>query len=145
MSKHSKEQISKNMRAVKSKGSKIELLLGKSIWNKGIRYRKNNKTIFGKPDFSIKRLKLAIFVDGDFWHGKDWQNRKNDHKSNKKFWLDKIERNISRDREVNIYLKTQGWIVLRFWGSQINRNVDSCAERVYRKYLKLVKLKNMKY
>ena len=69
------------MRAVKNKGSLIELTLGKALWEKGYRYRKNDKTVFGNPDFTFKKRKVAIFVDGEFWHGKDWDHKKFDHKS----------------------------------------------------------------
>jgi DNA mismatch endonuclease Vsr len=125
-----KEQRRKNMVAVKSKNSQIELLLGKALWAKGIRYRKNDKTVFGKPDFSIKKYKIAIFCDGEFWHGKDWELRKNDHKSNQEYWFNKIERNIERDREVNAYLINLGWNVLRFWGNDIKKNLYFCIEQI---------------
>lgn len=95
------------MQAVKSKGSKIETALAKALWAKGFRYRKNNKSVYGKPDFTFKKYKVAIFVDGEFWHGKDWEIRKHDHKSNQDFWLKKIERNIERDKEVNQKLKEE--------------------------------------
>jgi DNA mismatch endonuclease Vsr len=90
MDKLTAEQRRKNMQAVKSKGSKIEIALGKALWGKGFRYRKNDKTVFGKPDFTIKKNKLAIFVDSEFWHGKDWEIRKNDHKSNQEFWIKRL-------------------------------------------------------
>lgn len=118
------------MQAVKSRGSKIETMLGKVLWAKGLRYRKNNKTVFGKPDFTFKKLKIAIFVDGEFWHGKDWETRKHDHKSNVKFWHKKIERNIERDKEVNTKLKSEGWKVLRFWGKEIKKNLANCVEKI---------------
>src|SRR5699024_5370029 len=108
MDKLTKEQRRKNMQANKATGTKPELLLAKTLYGRGHRYRKNNKTVFGKPDLTFKRLKLAIFVDGEFWHGKDWEKRKFNHKTNKKFWHDKIERNIERDKEVNTELKEQG-------------------------------------
>lgn len=82
------------MQAVKNKNSQIELALGKALWAKGYRYRKNDKTVFGKPDFTFKKLKIAIFVDSEFWHGKDWENKKFEHKTNTEFWFHKIERNI---------------------------------------------------
>lgn len=93
------EQRKENMRAVESKGSKIELLLAKELWSKGLRYRKNDKSIFGKPDFVFKSLKIALFCDSEFWHGKNWEERKKDFKSNQEFWIPKIERNIHRDKE----------------------------------------------
>lgn len=118
------------MQAVKSKGSKIELKLGKALWAKGLRYRKNNKYIFGKPDFAFKRYKVAVFVDGEFWHGKDWEIRKNDHKSNKEFWHQKIERNIERDKEVNEFLTNDGWQVLRFWGKEVEKDLVNCVIKI---------------
>jgi DNA mismatch endonuclease Vsr len=130
MDKLNLEQRRKNMQAVKSKNSKIELAIGKSLWANGLRYRKNNKTVYGKPDFTFKKLKIAIFCDSEFWHGKDWINRKNDIKSNKEFWIPKIERNIQRDIEVNEKLLKEGWIVLRFWGNEILKNLSSCTNLI---------------
>lgn len=130
MDKLTKEQRRKNMQAVKSKGSKIETLLAKELWKRGHRYRKNNKTVYGKPDLTFKKYKIAIFVDSEFWHGKDWNNRKKDHKSNQDFWYKKIERNIERDREVNDYLLKTGWQVLRFWGRQIETELVNCVQKI---------------
>ncbi len=97
------------MQAVKSSGSKIEVALAKALFALGYRYRKNDKTVFGKPDIVMKKYKVAIFVDSEFWHGKNWGKRKLEHKSNKKFWLEKIERNKERDKEVNKQLRKDGW------------------------------------
>ncbi len=130
MDKLSKEQRRKNMQAVKSTGSKIEVALAKSLFSKGYRYRKNDKTVFGKPDLTFKKYKIAIFVDSEFWHGKDWEVRKHDHKTNQEFWHKKIERNIERDKEVNRELKKQGWKVLRFWGKQIQKDLNSCVHLI---------------
>lgn len=120
----------KNMQAVKSSGSQIETMLGKALWRQGFRYRKNDKTVFGKPDFTLKKYKIAIFADSEFWHGKDWEKRKHDHKSNIDFWHRKIERNIERDEEVNEALAADGWTVLRFWGKVIKKNLEQCVEKV---------------
>ena len=127
-----KEQISYNMRQIKSMDSQIELILRKTLWHRGIRYRKNVKTIFGHPDIAFKGRKLAVFVDSEFWHGFDWDNRKNDIKTNVDFWLQKIERNIRRDSEVNKQLCDTGWTVLRFWGNDIKKNSEICADDVVR-------------
>lgn len=124
------EQRYRNMSANKSKGTKIELLFGKLLWNAGVRYRKNDKTVFGKPDFVIPGMKIAVFCDGEFWHGKDWDIRKNDHKSNCEFWHSKIERNIERDKEVNKILDEQGWKVFRFWETEIVKESDRCLNRI---------------
>lgn len=118
------------MSANKGKGTKLELLFGKLLWNAGVRYRKNDKTVFGKPDFVIRKMKIAIFCDGEFWHGRNWEERKNDHKSNCDFWHSKIERNIRRDKEVNEQLKAQGWTVFRFWETEITKEPDKCLNRI---------------
>lgn len=124
------EQRRKNMQAVRSTGSKIEKTLAKALFAKGLRYRKNDRTVFGKPDLTFKKYKLAVFVDSEFWHGKDWDKRKFDHKSNQEFWLAKIERNIERDNEVNEKLIAEGWTVLRFWGKDITKNLDKCINEI---------------
>jgi DNA mismatch endonuclease Vsr len=130
MDKLSKEQRRKNMQAVKSKGSKIETLLSKALWAKGYRYRKNDKSVYGKPDLTFKKLKIAIFVDSEFWHGKNWETKKLEHKSNQEFWLTKIERNIQRDKEVNAFLLKESWKVLRFWGKDIEKNLQYCLTEI---------------
>jgi DNA (cytosine-5)-methyltransferase 1 len=130
MDKLSKEQRRKNMQAVRAVGSKIEMILAKKLFARGCRYRKNDKTVFGKPDLTLKKYKIAIFVDGEFWHGKDWDIRKSDHKTNQAFWHGKIERNMERDKEVNTELAKQGWTVLRFWGKEIKANLMDCILRI---------------
>lgn len=125
-----KEQRRKNMQAVKNKGSKIEILLGKELWKRNLRYRKNYKSVFGKPDFVFKKYKVAVFCDSEFWHGKDWETKKHEHKSNIDFWYKKIQRNIERDKEVNDELIKQGWKVLRFWGQDIVKNSLLCANKI---------------
>lgn len=132
MDKLTPEQRRKCMQANKSKGTKPELLLAEALWQAGFRYRKNSKTVFGKPDFSSKKYKIAVFVDGEFWHGKDWEDRKNDIKSNREFWINKIERNMQRDEEVNRRLKADGWQVFRFWDKEITKNVEICALEIKR-------------
>lgn len=130
MDKLTKEQRRKNMQAVRSTGSHIETILAKSLFALGYRYRKNNRSVFGKPDLTFKKYKIAVFVDSEFWHGKDWHIKKYDHKSNQDFWIDKIERNIQRDIEVNEQLLKDGWKVLRFWGKDINKNLRTCTETI---------------
>ena len=130
MSKRTPEQITKNMRAVKCKGSKIEVMLMKELWSRGLRYRKNVKTVFGKPDIAFIGKKVAVFVDSEFWHGFDWENRKTEIKSRRDFWIPKIERNIERDNEVNTHLTEAGWTVLRFWGKDIIKEKNTCVSDV---------------
>ena len=123
----SQQKRSEIMRAVKSTGTKEEVRLGKAMWYLGLRYRKNNRKVFGKPDFTFKKYKIAIFVDSEFFHGKDWEITKPPIKSNQTFWYDKIQRNINRDKEVNAHLQSQGWTVIRFWSRDIKKNLDTCV------------------
>ena len=122
------EQRHKNMQAIKNKDSEIELLLRRELWGRGLRYRKNVKTVFGHPDIAFVGKKVAIFCDSGFWHGYDWEHRKNDIKSRRDFWIPKIERNMQRDIEVTGMLEADGWIVLRFWGKEIKTDVSKCAD-----------------
>jgi len=110
------------MAAIKATGTKAEIILAKALWSKGYRYRKNNKTVFGKPDFTFKKMKVAIFVDSEFFHGKDFENKKKPV-TNAEFWEKKILRNIERDLEVNAKLMLEGWTVLRFWSKDVCNNV----------------------
>ncbi len=122
------EQRHKNMQAIKNKDSEIEILLRRELWRRGLRYRKNVKNVFGHPDIAFMGKKVAIFCDSEFWHGYDWEHRKNDIKSRRDFWIPKIERNMQRDVEVTGTLEAAGWIVLRFWGKEIKADVSKCAD-----------------
>ena len=128
MDNHTAEQRHKNMQAVKNSGSKIETMLQKELWHRGLRYRKNAKQVYGKPDIAFISKKVAIFCDSEFFHGYDWENKNLEIKSNRDFWIPKIERNIARDTEVNNKLKSEGWTVLRFWGNDIKKNLSACAD-----------------
>jgi DNA mismatch endonuclease Vsr len=128
MDRLTKEQRRKNMKAVKNKDTQIELLLRKELWRRNYRYRKNFKQLPGKPDIVLTKYKIAVFCDSEFWHGYDWENRKNDIKSNRDFWIRKIEGNIKRDKEVTEQLEKEGWIVLRFWGNDIKNNLPGCVK-----------------
>ncbi|MDP2893089.1 MAG: very short patch repair endonuclease [Sulfurimonas sp.] len=120
---------SKTAKKIKSKDTKIEVLLGKAMWAKGLRYRKNCKDVFGKPDFCFKGKKIAIFCDSEFWHGKKYLEGER-FKKNADFWETKIKRNIERDKEVNEKLKSEGWIVLRFWGQEIKKDISLVIEQI---------------
>lgn len=128
--KKTKEQISYNMSRVKNKDSAIELALRKELWSRGIRYRKNVSSVFGKPDIAFIGKKVAVFCDSEFWHGFDWDVKKHEIKSRQDFWIPKIERTIQRDKEVNQNLQEQGWTVLRFWGKDIKRDPAACADLI---------------
>ncbi len=124
------EQRRKNMQAIKSKDTSIELALRHALWHCGIRYRKNFKGLPGKPDIVIIKYRIAIFCDSDYWHGYDWENRHRRIKSNREYWIPKIERNMQRDKEVTAQLQEAGWTVLRFWEWQIKKHLDECVDVV---------------
>ena len=121
-------QRKKNMQAIKSSETKIEQTLRKALWHEGIRYRKNYNKLIGKPDIVIKKHKIAIFCDSDFWHGKnDCEEKIN---SNRKFWIEKIKQNKERDLNITLTLRDQGWTVLRFWETDIKTDLQSCIKEI---------------
>lgn len=115
---------SKTAKKIKSKNTGIELLLRHELWKRGYRYRVNDKTVFGKPDIVFHKQKIAIFCDSEFWHGKKFLEGEK-FKVNNDFWEAKIRRNIERDQEVNRILESEGWQVVRFWGREIQKNIDN--------------------
>lgn len=125
-----KKQRHKNMSHIRASNTKPEIMLRKALWHRGIRYRKNYKELIGKPDIVITRCKIAIFVDGDFWHGKNMDDIEKQVQSNRTYWLPKIRRNRERDAEVNDVLTEQGWIVLRFWESDIKKQLEQCVAQI---------------
>jgi len=131
MEKITEQQRSFIMSKIRSKNTKAELELARALWKKNIRYRKHSRSIFGTPDISIKKIKLAIFVDSEFFHGKDWETKKRPL-TNAEFWEKKITRNIQRDKEVNEYLENAGWTVLRFWSEEVKKNLDEVVANIER-------------
>ncbi len=123
-----KEQRHKNMKNIKCKDTKIEVLLRKELWNRGYRYRKNMKSLPGSPDIVLTKYKIAIFCDGEFFHGKDWEVLKLrlEKGNNGAFWIGKISNNRERDDVVNKKLLYAGWTVIRFWGNDIKKHMDDC-------------------
>ena len=121
-----------NMKYIHSKNTKIEVILRKALWNAGFRYRKNYDKLPGKPDIALSRYKIAIFCDGEFFHGKDWEvlKPKLEKGNNPDFWIKKITRNQRRDDEVNKQLLFMGWTVMRFWGNEIKKNPEQCVKVV---------------
>ncbi len=133
--KHPKEydttpQIRKRMSKVQLKNGKAETLLAKKLWKVGVRYRKNYKQLPGSPDIAILKYRVAIFIDGEFWHGKDWDTRKTKLKHNVEYWQTKIEENINRDIRVNNELNLLGWRVLRYWEKDILKNSDAVVKDI---------------
>ncbi|MCL1949726.1 MAG: very short patch repair endonuclease [Turicibacter sp.] len=138
---------SKLMSRIRSAGGKGETMLQKSLWHKNIRYRKNYRKIPGSPDIALTKYKIAVFIDGEFWHGFDWKARKErGFKNNPDYWIKKIERNIQRDIEVNQQLQELDWLVLRFWEKAVLKNLDDCIRKIeaailYRVYEKELRKK----
>ena len=130
MDRHTPEHRRRNMQAVKNKDSGIEVLLRLALYHKGYRYRKNYSKVFGHPDVVFTKEKIAVFCDSEFWHGYDWENRKTDFKSRRDFWIPKIERNMKRDNEVTARLENEGYIVLRFWGKQIKKELEAVVNEI---------------
>lgn len=108
--------------------------MAKALWHNRMRYRKNDKTVFGKPDFVFKGKKIAVFCDSEFWHGYNYLVKGERFKTNTEFWEKKILRNMDRDKEVNEKLKKDGWIVLRFWGKQIQKELGVCIRQIKEVY-----------
>lgn len=126
-----KSQRHLNMQHIRGKDSKPEIILRQALWKKGIRYRKNYKRLPGCPDIVLTRYKIAIFVDGDFWHARGYQDNPGSQiNSNKAFWQQKLTRNVERDKEVNDRLTQMGWLVLRFWESDICKNLPYVLEEI---------------
>lgn len=126
------EQRHKNMKNIRSKNTKIERILRKALWERGIRYRKNYSKLPGKPDIVLTKYKIVIFCDSEFFHGKNWESQKIRlaKGNNGKFWINKISKNIIHDEEINKKLWFMGWTVIRFWGEEIKKNTDECIKTI---------------
>ena len=107
----SDEKTRKRMSRVHLKGGKAEVLPG-------------------SPDIVLTKYKIAIFVDGEFWHGKDWEERKKRLKRNREYWIEKIEENMKRDKRNDALLEADGWYVIHFWEKMVLKETDYCVEFV---------------
>ena len=123
-------ETSKRMSRVKLKRGVAETLLAKALWHSGIRYRRNYRGLPGSPDIVITKYRIAIFVDGEFWHGYDWETRKGRLKRNREYWIEKIEENIDRDRRNDRKLMELGWIPVHFWEKEVKKDVEGCASDI---------------
>lgn len=121
---------SKIMSKIRGKNTKPELAFRKALYAKGYRYRIDYRKLIGRPDIVLKKYKTVIFIDGEYWHGHNWEKRKHKVKTNRKFWIAKIERNMQRDREVNTELRRLDYKVFRFWESEVKKELDSCLKKV---------------
>ena len=124
------KENSKRLSSVRGKDTKIELKLRQALWAKGYRYRKNYKKLPGTPDICLTKYKIAIFCDGEFFHGKDWDvlRVKVLKGNNGEYWADKIQKNMIRDDEKDKALNALGWTVIHFWGNDILKHTDECIK-----------------
>ena len=131
--RRSKEHISRNMSQIRNKGSQIEKMMASALRKKRFRYRGHAK-IIGRPDFILQSHKIAIFCDSAFWNGyKFGLKSRHEFKTNKRFWKNKILKNIERDKIVNRHLKKDGWLVMRFWDFDIKKDISKCIRKIQRK------------
>lgn len=128
--KRPRDIVSYNMSRIRSKNTRLERKFADILSEMGITYAKHHNVI-GKPDFALPEFKIAMFVDSHFWHGFQWKKRgKKEIKTRRAFWIKKIERNMSRDREVNRALKRLGWLVIRFWEDEVSNSPEKCAGEI---------------
>ena len=126
------------MSKVRLKNGKAETILAKRLWHEGYRYRRNYKKLPGSPDIALTTYRVAVFVDGEFWHGENWEERKAKLKHNREYWIEKIEENIARDKRVDGQLQEMGWTTVHFWEKQVLKHTDECLQVV----LELLEKKN---
>ena len=123
-------EISKRMSHVKTKKNSAEVMLAKSLWHKGYRYRLNYKELPGSPDIALTKYRIAIFIDGEFWHGKDFEQRKTKLKNNKDYWIEKIQENIDRDLKNDKLLRQMEWYPIHFWSNDVIKYCNQCVDEV---------------
>ena len=124
------ESTSKRMANVKLKRGEAETMLAKALWHQGYRYWLNYKKLPGSPDIAIKRYHIAVFVDGEFWHGYDWEERKTKLMRNREYWIEKIEENMARDVRVDTDLKAIGWYPIHFWSKEVLHDIAGCIASI---------------
>ena len=123
-------EISKRMSHVKTKRNSAEIMIAKSLWHRGYRYRLNYKALPGSPDIALAKYRIAIFIDGEFWHGKDFEQRKTKLKNNKVYWIEKIQENIDRDLKNDKLLRQMDWYPIHFWSNDVIKYCNQCVEDV---------------
>ena len=123
-------EISKRMSHVKTKRNSAEVMIAKSLWHRGYRYRLNYKALPGSPDIALTKYRIAIFIDGEFWHGKDFEQRKNKLKNNKDYWIEKIQENIDRDLKNDKLLRQMDWYPIHFWSNDVIKYCNQCIDEI---------------
>ena len=123
------------MSKVRLKNGKAETILAKRLWHEGYRYRRNYKKLPGSPDIALTTCRVAVFVDGEFWHGENWEERKAKLKHNREYWIEKIEENMARDKRVDAQLQEMGWTTIHFWEKQVLKKTDECVQEIIKQLL----------
>ena len=123
-------EISKRMAHVKTKKNSAEVMLAKSLWHRGYRYRLNYKALPGSPNVALTKYRIAIFIDGEFWHGKDFEQRKTKLKNNKDYWIEKIQENIDRDLRNDKLLRQMDWYPIHFWSNDVIKYCNQCIDEI---------------
>lgn len=123
-------EISKRMSHVKTKRNSAEVMIAKSLWHRGYRYRLNHKALPGSPDIALTKYRIAIFIDGEFWHGKDFEQRKTKLKNNKDYWIEKIQENIDRDLKNDKLLRQMDWYPIHFWSNDVIKYCNQCIDEI---------------
>ncbi len=118
------------MRKIRSDKTTPEILLQRALRKEKIKFRKNCSILYGKPDIALVDKKIVVFVDGEFWHGYRWKEKKKKIKNNRAYWIPKIERNIARDKQNNKKLKKAGWQVIRLWQHQVIKDLPGCIQKI---------------
>lgn len=129
---HTPPERSRIMKAIKRKDTQVELLLRKALYKRGIRYRVDYGKLPGRPDIAVTSKRIAIFCDSEYWHGRNWEEKKEKIKTNREYWIPKIERNIARDKQNNKILVEMGWVVLRFWEPEILHSIENVCKKIER-------------
>ena len=124
------EYTSQRMANVKLKHGTDEVAIAKALWHDGYRYWLNYKKLPGSPDIAIQKYNIAVFIDGEFWHGYDWETRKPKLKRNREYWIAKIEENIARDKRVDQELVELGWIPIHIWSKDVKKDLRGCIHLI---------------
>lgn len=135
MAKRDRETTSKIMSSIPSRDTRPELAVRRALWHLGFRFRVDYDKLPGRPDIVFLSAKLAVFIDGDFWHGNAWRVRGKASladlfPTNTDWWVAKIEGNMERDREVTEILHSRGWKVLRFWESTVTKDLEALVTSI---------------
>jgi len=136
-----RDEVYRNMSAIRSSENRTETLLSRALHGMGLRYRKYAAHLPGKPDVVFPRVRVVVFVDGDYWHARELAEGKGRalkrrlmrlSEESQSYWLDKFGRRIERDRAVTKDLEGSGWLVLRYWESDVRRDIDGTAAAIAR-------------